>query len=74
MLGKKFTDFQTPEQARHDMLVFLRLMNGESIKGYETVHIGKSGNSIHLVFNANAIRDVMVLLSAHAEQPLILPI
>jgi PAS domain S-box-containing protein len=57
MLGKKFTDFQTPDQARHDMVVFSRLMNGETIRGHETVHISKSGNNIHMVFNAKAVRN-----------------
>ncbi|MDD5285781.1 MAG: ATP-binding protein [Desulfuromonadaceae bacterium] len=52
MLGKKFGDFQTPENAARDLIEFNRLMEGNSVTGFETTHIGKSGNEIHLVFNA----------------------
>jgi PAS domain S-box-containing protein len=52
MLGKKFSDFQSPEMASRDLEEFARLMPGGSVKNYETVHIGKSGNEINLVFNA----------------------
>jgi len=55
MLGKKFTDFQTPEQAAIDLKEFGRLMQGNTVKGLETIHIGKNGNEIHLVFNAKFI-------------------
>lgn len=57
MLGKKFIDFQNSEQATRDRKVFSRLMLGEPLKGYETVHIGRSGKNIHLVFNAKAVRN-----------------
>ena len=57
MLGKKFTDFQTPEYAEKDKLLFLRLLDGNSIKGLETVHTGKDGREIHMVFNAKLIVD-----------------
>ncbi len=52
MLGKKFTDFQTPEVAERDLSEFKRLMKGNSVTCYESVLIGKAGNEIHLVFNA----------------------
>ncbi|MDD5285791.1 MAG: PAS domain S-box protein [Desulfuromonadaceae bacterium] len=52
MLGKKFGDFQTPENAARDLIEFNRLMEGNSVTGFETTHIGKFGNEIHLVFNA----------------------
>ena len=57
MLGKKFSDFQTPENAARDQMVFNRLMNGESVDRYETTFLGKSGNEIHLVFNALFMSD-----------------
>jgi len=57
MLGKKFSDFQSQEMAARDLKEFARLMNGGSVKGLETVHIGKSGNEIHLVFNAKFVMD-----------------
>ncbi|OGU13108.1 MAG: hypothetical protein A2076_07475 [Geobacteraceae bacterium GWC2_53_11] len=52
MLGRKFSDFQTPEVAACNQIVFKRLMQGESVERRETVFIGKSGNEIHLVLNA----------------------
>ncbi len=52
MLGKRFSDFQTPETAANDFIEFKHLMEGHSIDAYETMLIGKSGNEIHLVLNA----------------------
>ena len=57
MLGKKFTDFQTPEYAEKDMQEFARLLKGNTVKGLETVHLGKDGREIHLVFNAKFLVD-----------------
>ena len=57
MLGKKFTDFQTPEYAEQDIKEFKRLMQGSTVKGLETVHVGKDGQEIHLVFNAKFLID-----------------
>jgi two-component system, cell cycle sensor histidine kinase and response regulator CckA len=57
MLGKKFTDFQEPEISVRDMIEFEKLMQGGVVKGFETVHIGKQGNPIHLVFNAKFVID-----------------
>ena len=57
MLGKRFEDFQSPEQAQRDIIEFARLLQGGSVKGYETVHIGKDGRKVSLVFNAKSIRD-----------------
>jgi PAS domain S-box-containing protein len=57
MLGRKFTDFQTPEFAERDMQEFARLMQGGVLKGLETIHIGQTGQQIHLVFNAKHIVD-----------------
>ena len=57
MLGKKFTDFQTAEYAERDNIEFARLLQGNTIKGLETVHIGKDGRDIHLVFNAKFLVD-----------------
>jgi PAS domain S-box-containing protein len=52
MLGRKFTEFQLPEVAEHDVKEFGRHMAGGSVVGYETTHIAKSGEVISLVFNA----------------------
>lgn len=57
MLGKKFTDFQTPEFAQRDFEQFEKILKGDPIKGYETVHLAKDGHAIHLVFNSKAFYD-----------------
>ncbi len=58
MLGKRFADFQTPAQAKRDAREFFaRLLKGNQVKGHETVHIGKDGREIHLLFNAKFVRD-----------------
>ncbi len=57
MLGRKFSDFQSPENAALDLEAFRRLMLGDSIDRFETTHIGKFGDEIHLVFNAIFISD-----------------
>jgi len=57
MLGKKFSDFQSPDVAARDSKEFSRIMEEGWVKGYETQHIGKSGQNIHLVFNAKRTTD-----------------
>lgn len=57
MIGKTFTDFQTPAYAKRDMKEFKKLLHGDVVKGLETVHLGKKGEEIHLVFNAKFVRD-----------------
>ncbi|MHB8843951.1 MAG: PAS domain S-box protein [Nitrospirota bacterium] len=57
MLGRKFSDFQEPETARRDQELFGKLLQGGTVKGYETVHRSKQGGSVHLVFNAKYVRD-----------------
>jgi PAS domain S-box-containing protein len=57
MLGKKFVEFQTAEYAEKDLQEFKRLLTGDIVKGLETVHLGKDGREIHLVFNAKQLVD-----------------
>ncbi|RMG89265.1 MAG: PAS domain S-box protein, partial [Candidatus Dadabacteria bacterium] len=57
MLGKPFTAFQRPEQAERDRERFARLLQGETVKGLETVHLAKDGREIHLVVNAKTFHD-----------------
>jgi PAS domain S-box-containing protein len=57
MLGRRFSEFQSPKYAERDTKEFARLMEGESVRGYETVHLGKDGREIHLVLNARSLRD-----------------
>lgn len=56
MLGKKFSDFQTPEFAARDQKEFTLLMEGKTVRGYETIYIGKDGREIHLVINAKSMQ------------------
>jgi PAS domain S-box-containing protein len=57
MLGRRFTDFQTPAQAARDTAEFARLLQGGSIRDYETVHLGKGGREIHLAFTSKMVCD-----------------
>jgi PAS domain S-box-containing protein len=57
MLGKRFADFQTAAQAERDSRELTRLVRGNEVKGYETVHKAKDGREIYLVFNAKYVRD-----------------
>ena len=57
MLGRKFSDFQSPEMAKRDTGEFKRLMQGNMVKGFESIHLGKSGNEIRLIFNAKFIQN-----------------
>ncbi len=57
MLGRSFSDFQAPEVAERDLEKFTRLMKGENVKEYKTIHLAKSGRVIHLLFNATFVRS-----------------
>ncbi len=57
MLGRKFSDFQTPEIATRDQKEFGHLLQGNTVRGWETTHIGKAGNKIQLIFNAVFVLD-----------------
>ena len=51
MLGRPFSDFQTPEVfARDSQLIEKQLAEGK-VSDYETTHIAKSGKVIHLLLN-----------------------
>jgi len=56
MIGKKFSDFQSSEMAERDLREFNRLLYDGTVKGYETIHLAKSGREIHLVLNAKFVR------------------
>jgi PAS domain S-box-containing protein len=55
MLGQPFTQFQSPDYAAQDRELFRQLLTGKTVAGHETIHRGKDGHEIHLVFNAKAI-------------------
>jgi PAS domain S-box-containing protein len=57
MLGRPFTDFQSPKQIILDLEVFQGVLQGESIFQYETTDIAKDGRPIQLMVNAIALRD-----------------
>ncbi|KKM53085.1 hypothetical protein LCGC14_1554350 [marine sediment metagenome] len=57
MLGRRFTDFQTPEVGQRAIQEFARHLAGGSVTGYETTHVSKSGDVVHLVFNAMPLYD-----------------
>lgn len=57
MLGRKFTEFQSPEHAERDQIEFRRIISGKTVKGFETIHIGKTGNEINLLFNSTPTID-----------------
>ncbi len=57
MLGRKFSEFQSPLIAERDLQVFASLLQGNPVKNLETVHIGKDGREIILIFNAKFLSD-----------------
>ncbi len=57
MLGKSFGDFQPPEIFERDIKEFAHHMKGGFVKGYETIHIAKSGQEKTLLFNAIPLVD-----------------
>lgn len=76
MLGHKFTEFQTPEQAALDIKRFAQLLDGQLVEGLETVHLGKSGQPILLTFYAKPLKDasgnvIGTLGTAHNKTDLI---
>ncbi|MEE9523763.1 MAG: ATP-binding protein, partial [Thermodesulfovibrionales bacterium] len=57
MIGNCFSDFQSPEIAKRDIDEFSNMIKGGTMVGYETIHTDRSGNDIHLVFNAMPRHD-----------------
>jgi PAS domain S-box-containing protein len=54
MIGRPFTDFQTPEMAERDLAVAAA---GEPVNDYETELLAKDGATIHLSCNSAVLRD-----------------
>jgi protein-histidine pros-kinase len=52
MLGRPFTEFMSPEQARIDWPVFEQIKQGRQCYRYETVHLRKDGSHVWLSFTA----------------------
>ncbi|MCL5959479.1 MAG: PAS domain S-box protein, partial [Chloroflexi bacterium] len=57
MLGRRFTEFEMPEQAAKDIEVFRSQLQGDEIIGYETKHLSKSGDTVYLVVNSRPLTD-----------------
>ena len=57
MIGRSFMDFVAPEQLQKDIEIAERVLAGESFINYETIHVAKNGNFIHLAFNVIVLRD-----------------
>ncbi|MEG4397176.1 PAS domain S-box protein [Microcoleus sp. BROC3] len=57
MIGRKFSDFKSPEQLPKDNEIFHRTLNGESVFQYETIHLAKDSRPINLRANAIVVRD-----------------
>ncbi len=58
MLGHRFTEFMTAEQAERDSTLFAQLLaTSGRVRDHETVHLSKDGTPVHLVFNATFYHD-----------------
>ncbi len=52
MLFKHYSDYQLPESRNRDLSAIEKLLSGKDIVGYETVHVNKKGEEVHISFNA----------------------
>ncbi len=57
MLGRPFTDFQSPECGDRDRFVLQQILAGEIVTEHETVHITRDGREVSLVFSGRLVRD-----------------
>ncbi|MEG4147396.1 PAS domain S-box protein, partial [Microcoleus sp. Pol12B5] len=57
MIGRKFSDFQPPQQLPKDNEIFQRMLNGESVFQNETIQLAKDSRPINLRFNSLVVRD-----------------
>jgi PAS domain S-box-containing protein len=57
MLGKPFTNFQRSEDSERDMKEFSKLIDGGSVKGFQSCHIKKNGEEVFLIFNAIPLKN-----------------
>jgi diguanylate cyclase (GGDEF)-like protein/PAS domain S-box-containing protein len=57
MLGRHVSEFKAPDHAHPDGDCFQRLLQGEELLQYETVHLDSRGEAHHLSFNAKAHFD-----------------
>ncbi len=57
MLGGLFTDAAEPDSAAHDRAAFKRLLKGEDVLDYETVHRAADGERRTVSVSARPVRD-----------------
>ena len=57
MVGRRFTDFQTPETAARDVETAAGVLAGEAVFDMETQALRKDGSVADLAFNAVVLRD-----------------
>ena len=57
MIGRPFTDFQSPEIARRDLETAAKALDGATYDQYETEHLRKDGTPVLLSFNTATLRD-----------------
>jgi len=57
VLGKRFSDFQSPEFASKSWSMHSQLLKGNIIRDEETVFFAKDGQEVYLMLNAKAVYD-----------------
>jgi len=57
LLGRKFSEFTTPEQAQKEWEVFERVLAGECFIQHEAEYLHKDGTPFYVSINAIALRD-----------------
>jgi diguanylate cyclase (GGDEF)-like protein/PAS domain S-box-containing protein len=57
MFGREFRETIAPEVSERDLVVFRRILAGESVFDYQTRHLRRDGSHVDLSFNAVPMRD-----------------
>ena len=57
LIGRPFTELQTPEVATRDSKTFLQILAGQAVFQYETEFVHRNGSAVQLSFNAIVSRD-----------------
>jgi diguanylate cyclase (GGDEF)-like protein/PAS domain S-box-containing protein len=70
MLGYTFMEFQASESKERDARAFEKVLSGEDLLQYETVHLDKQGNRRYISFNARPTKNdkgEVILISGTAR-------
>lgn len=57
MLHLHFSEFQAPQSAERDKAAHEKMLRGEDLLKYETIHLDKHGSERHVSFNARPLLD-----------------